>query len=407
MANPPRLSDHQVCGSAKRSGSLGNVDLVACERSAALVSPDPADVLEMADRNDHNPAIGGFRVAERRRGADWPERRRCRVSVGAMTSGAGHPSGHDPVLPAEMLAALAVRDDGTYLDATFGAGGYSRAILAAGAGRVVALDRDPAAVAGGRALARAWRNFTMIEGCFGDVAALLGACGITRLDGAVFDLGVCSTQLEDAARGFSFMRDGPLDMRMSGSGISAADVVNDADEATLADILYRYGEERASRRIARAIIERRRSAPIRSTAELASLIAGVLGRQQGRIDPATRSFQALRIHVNDELGELERALAAMPGLLAPGGRLVVVAFHSLEDRLVKRFMSEHSDRQARPSRHLPDLPSRPEALFRPLSSRAIRPGPAEIAANPRARSARLRAALRLPDRPAHENLPCP
>jgi 16S rRNA (cytosine1402-N4)-methyltransferase len=190
------------------------------------------------------------------------------------------------------------------------------------------------------------------------------------------------------------MRDGPLDMRMSGGGVSAADVVNGADEATLADILYRYGEERAARRIARAIALRRRSAPIHRTAELAALIAGVVGRQRDRIDPATRSFQALRIHVNDELGELQRALDAIPALLAPGGRLVVVAFHSLEDRLVKRFFSERSDRQARPSRHLPDLPDR-QALFRPLSGRAIRPEPAEVEANPRARSARLRAAERL------------
>jgi 16S rRNA (cytosine1402-N4)-methyltransferase len=325
-----------------------------------------------------------------------------------MTSAANSLSGHQPVLLDEMLAALAVRPDGVYLDATFGVGGYSRAILAAGAGRVLAIDRDPAAVARGRALANSRRNFTMLEGCFGDAAALLGAQAVARLDGAVFDLGVCSTQLEDAVRGFSFTRDGPLDMRMSAQGVSAADVVNNADEAVLADILYRYGEERASRRIARAIVERRRSAPIESTAELASLIAGVLGRQRDRIDPATRSFQALRIHVNDELGELERALAAMPSLLAPGGRLVVVAFHSLEDRLVKRFLGARSDRQARPSRHLPDLPSRPQAQFRPLSGRAIRPGPAEIAGNPRSRSARLRAALRLPEHPAeqaHEDMP--
>jgi 16S rRNA (cytosine1402-N4)-methyltransferase len=364
-------------------------------------------MLEMADRSDHNPGFGDLRVA-RRRACQRVEPRRCAVSVGAMNGAADQTSGHVPVLLEEMLAALAVREGGVYFDATFGVGGYSRAILAAGAGGVFAIDRDPAAVARGRALARSRHNFTMIEGCFGDVAALPDSHGVTALDGAVFDLGVSSTQLDDAARGFSFTRDGPLDMRMSARGVSAADVVNGADEATLADILYRYGEERASRRIARAIALRRRSAPIRSTAELASLIAGVLGRQQGRIDPATRSFQALRIHVNDELGELERALAAMPSLLAPGGRLVVVAFHSLEDRMVKRFMSERSDRQARPSRHLPDLPSRQHALFRPLSSRAIRPGPAEIAANPRARSARLRAAVRLPDRPAQlapEDLP--
>ena len=174
-------------------------------------------------------------------------------------------------------------------------------------------------------------------------------------------------------------------------------MVNGADETSLADILYRYGEERASRRIARAIVERRRSAPIERTADLAELVADVLGRRHDRIDPATRTFQALRIHVNDELGELERALQALPSLLAPGGRLVVVSFHSLEDRLAKRFLAEHGDRQARPSRHLPDVPDRPQALFRALSGRAIRPGDAETAANPRARSARLRAALRLPD----------
>ena len=323
-----------------------------------------------------------------------------------MSAGAaGPPSGHQPVLLEEMLAALAVRGDGVFLDATFGVGGYSQAILAAGAGRVLAIDRDPAAVARGRALERSRPNFTIIEGCFGDVAELLAGHGVDRLDGAVFDLGVSSPQLDDAARGFSFAREGPLDMRMSSQGVSAADVVNGADEATLADILYRYGEERAARRIARAIALRRRSAPIHTTAELASLIAGVLGRGRDRIDPATRSFQALRIHVNDELGELERALAALPSLLAPGGRLVVVAFHSLEDRLVKRFLGERSDRQARPSRHLPDLPPRPQALFRPLSGRAIRPGPAETAANPRARSARLRAAERLPDPPEHEDTP--
>jgi 16S rRNA (cytosine1402-N4)-methyltransferase len=318
------------------------------------------------------------------------------------------PAGHVPVLLDEMLAALAVRADGVYLDGTFGVGGYSRAILAAGATRVLAIDRDPAAVARGQALARDWPNFTMIEGCFGDAADLLGAQGVTRLDGAVFDLGVCSTQLEDAGRGFSFAHDGPLDMRMSSSGLSAADVVNRTDEAALASILYRYGEERASRRIARRIVERRKSSPIETTAELASLIAGVLGRQRDRIDPATRSFQALRIYVNDELGELERALATVPALLTPGGRLVVIAFHSLEDRLVKRFFTERSGRQARPSRHLPDLPNPTQVLFRPLSGRAIRPGAAETDANPRARSARLRAVERLPENlaePAPEDTP--
>lgn len=304
--------------------------------------------------------------------------------------------GHLPVLLDEMLAALAVRPGGTYLDATFGAGGYSRAILRAGAGHVYAIDRDPAAVARGRELAAECARFTMLEGRFGDMAELLAAHGVQALDGVVLDLGVSSTQLADAGRGFSFAADGPLDMRMSGVGLSAADVVNSADLDTLADILRRYGEEPAARRIARAIVERRQRAPITRTRELAELVAGVVGHKPGRIHPATRTFQALRIHVNDELGELERALEAAEGLLVPGGRLVVVAFHSLEDRIVKRFFAERSDASPRPSRHLPLPPeAAPAPRWRLVERRALRPKPAEIAANPRARSARLRWAERL------------
>lgn len=302
---------------------------------------------------------------------------------------------HVPVLLGEMLVALDVRSGGTYLDATFGAGGYSRAILQAGAGRVFAIDRDPAAVARGRELAAACPRFTMLEGRFGDMAELLAVHGVRQLDGVVLDLGVSSMQLDEAGRGFSFAVDGPLDMRMSGVGISAAEVVNRADADTLTDILRRYGEEPAARRIARAIVERRRRSPIERTRELAELVAGVVGRKAGRIDPATRTFQALRIHVNDELGELERALHAAEALLVPGGRLVVVAFHSLEDRIVKRFFAERSDASPRPSRHLP-MPVAPSEAprWRLLAKRPVRPGPAEIAANPRARSARLRWAER-------------
>jgi 16S rRNA (cytosine1402-N4)-methyltransferase len=304
---------------------------------------------------------------------------------------------HVPVLRAEMLAALAVRREGTYLDATFGAGGYSRAILAAGAARVLGLDRDPAAVARGRALAAQQPAFTMLEGCFGELAAILARAGVERVDGLVLDLGLSSAQLADPARGFSFAADGPLDMRMSGTGLSAAELLATADEGTLADLIFRYGEERAARRIARAIVEQRRRAPLRRTHELAALVARTIGRGSGRIDPATRTFQALRIHLNDELGELERALAAADEVLAPGGRLVVVAFHSLEDRLVKRFLAERSGARPRPSRHQP-LPAAAPAgpRFRLLTRQPVRPGAAEIAANPRARSARLRAALRLP-----------
>ncbi len=301
-------------------------------------------------------------------------------------------------MPAEMVAALAVRPDGVYLDGTFGAGGYSRAMLAAGAGRVIGLDRDPTAAARGRALAAGTPGFTMLEGCFGDMAELLAGAGVARLDGIVLDLGLSSVQLDDPDRGFSFAADGPLDMRMSGRGTSAAELLETADEATLVEIIFRYGEERAARRIARAIVTQRRQRPLRRTHELAALVSATIGRQGGRIDPATRTFQALRIHLNDEMGELERALEAAEALLGPGGRLVVVAFHSLEDRLVKRFMVARSDARPRPSRHLP-LPDAAPAgpVFRLLTRQAVRPGAAETLANPRARSARLRAAERLPE----------
>jgi 16S rRNA (cytosine1402-N4)-methyltransferase len=302
--------------------------------------------------------------------------------------------GHAPVMLREMLAALAVRGGGSYLDATFGAGGYARAILEAGAERVFAIDRDPAAVARGRELASRCPNFTMLEGRFGDMAELLGVQQARQLDGVVLDLGVSSMQLDAGARGFSFALDGPLDMRMAGSGITAAEVVNSADLDTLTEILRRYGEEPAARRIARAIIQHRQRRPLERTRELADLVAGVVGGRPSRIDPATRTFQALRIHVNDELGELERALPAAEGLLAPGGRLVVVAFHSLEDRIIKRFLTGRSDAAPRPSRHQPVAAASAPPRWRLPAKRVLRPGPAEIAANPRARSARLRWAER-------------
>lgn len=303
---------------------------------------------------------------------------------------------HLPVMQSEVLEALAVQSDGDYLDGTFGGGGYSRAILATGPRRLFALDRDPSAVARGRVLAKEHENFVMLEGRFGEMDRHLAEINIDQLDGIVLDVGVSSQQINDSERGFSFAADGPLDMRMEQEGESAADVVNEADEQTLATIIYRYGEERASRRIARAIVEHRGRQPITRTGELAGLVAKVLGRR-GKIDPATRTFQALRIYVNDELGELERALAAAETLLRPGGRLVVVAFHSLEDRIVKQFLNVKSGQTARLSRHLPDRPiDRIMPRFRPLSKRPIKPSAAEIEANPRARSARLRAAERLP-----------
>jgi 16S rRNA (cytosine1402-N4)-methyltransferase len=316
-------------------------------------------------------------------------RDRPRVARGSLTERAGHA----PVLRAEMLAALEPRADALYVDGTFGGGGYSRALLEAGVGRLIALDRDPQAIAGGRELARQWPALTLVEGRFGELERHLDALGIGEVDGIVLDLGVSSMQLDQPERGFSFSADGPLDMRMGGQGPSAADLVAEADEATLADLIFRLGEEPAARRVARAIVRRRRLAPLRTTAELADLVAATVPRGGGRIHPATRTFQALRIAVNDELGELERALAAAERRLAPGGRLVVVAFHSLEDRMVKQFLAERSG--SRPtSRHRPDLPA-PPATFRLLTRRPLRPGPDEVARNPRARSARLRAAERV------------
>lgn len=306
---------------------------------------------------------------------------------------------HIPVMLAEVLEALSPRAGGTYLDGTFGGGGYAAAILDAAPCTLWAIDRDPEAIARGAALAaRHPGRLHLVEGRFGDMLALLGARGVRALDGVVLDLGVSSFQLDDPARGFSFRADGPLDMRMSAAGPTAADLVNHLPEAELADTLYQLGEERLSRRIARAIVAARARAPIATTARLAEIVRAVVPPDRSGIDPATRSFQALRLRVNDELGEVERALHAAAGLLAPGGRLVVVSFHSLEDRIVKRFMLDAAGRAPAPSRHDPrGLLARGEPAFRLLTPRAVRPGEAETRANPRARSARLRALARRAD----------
>ena len=306
---------------------------------------------------------------------------------------------HRPVLLAEVLDALAPRDGAVYVDGTFGGGGYARATLDAADCAVWAIDRDPDAVARGRALAEAYPGrLTVLAGRFGDMRSLLAAHGIQAVDGIVLDLGVSSMQIADAARGFSFQAEGPLDMRMGSDGPSAADAVNTLSEDELARILRDYGEERWARPIARAVAAARAAAPIATTTALADIVRRTVpGR--GRIDPATRTFQALRIYVNDELGELARGLAAAEALLKPGGRLVVVAFHSLEDRSVKAYLSARCGSRARPSRHQPSLSSRGTAreaapTFRLLRRGAVKPAAAETAANPRARSARMRAAIR-------------
>jgi 16S rRNA (cytosine1402-N4)-methyltransferase len=305
--------------------------------------------------------------------------------------------GHVPVMLAEVLAALIPQDGATYLDATFGGGGYARAILESAPGcTVFAIDRDPDAIARGAALAQRFAGrLHLIEGRFGDMLSLLRDRGITALDGVVMDLGVSSFQLDQAERGFSFRADGPLDMRMEKSGPSAAELVNSLPERDLADIIFRFGEERFARRIARAIIARRAEAPFSTTADLAALVRRAVPRDPSGIDGATRSFQALRIAVNDELGEVERGIAAAMELLAPGGRLVVVAFHSLEDRIVKQAMAAASGRGGA-SRHDPAaLSGRVKPAFHLLTPRALRPQEAECSANPRARSARLRSIERL------------
>jgi 16S rRNA (cytosine1402-N4)-methyltransferase len=306
-------------------------------------------------------------------------------------------SGHIPVLLDEAVAMLAPRDGGVYLDGTFGGGGYTASILGRADCTVWAIDRDPAAIARGAVLAaRHPGRVHLLEGRFGDLLGLLRDQDVTQLDGAVFDFGVSSYQIDDPARGFSFRGDGPLDMRMGSAGETAAHIVNSRGEAELADILYQFGEERASRRIAAAIVARRIEQTFETTADLAAVIRTVVRPDKSGIHPATRSFQALRIEVNQELAEIERGLVQAASLLAPQGRLVAVSFHSLEDRMVKRFMQEATGRTAGASRHDPSsiIPTA-TPRFAALTKGVVTPGDGEIAANPRARSARLRAIERV------------
>ena len=312
---------------------------------------------------------------------------------------AGGLARHIPVLVRPVVEYLGLRDGGTYVDATFGAGGYTGAILAAANVSVIAIDRDAGAIARGGGLAReAHGRLTLVQDRFSNLDQVVRDRGHALVDGVVCDLGVSSMQLDEAERGFSFRHDGPLDMRMGNAGPTAADLIAAASERDLAFIIKSLGEERHARAVARAIVAARAQAPIRTTLELVAVIERVVWPRPGTIHPATRTFQALRIFLNEELDELAAALAAAEAVLKPGGRLVVVSFHSLEDRIVKTFLVERG-RQGGGSRHVPEV-ARPAPTFRLLTGRPLTPDDAEIAANPRARSAKLRAAERTLAAPA-------
>jgi 16S rRNA (cytosine1402-N4)-methyltransferase len=306
---------------------------------------------------------------------------------------------HIPVLGRQAIEMLSPHDGGIYLDATFGAGGYSRAILETAGTRIIGIDRDRTAITGGFDLVdRSDGRLTLVEDRFSNLAEICAALDISSVDGVVMDVGVSSMQLDEAERGFSFRLGGPLDMRMGRDGPTAADVVAKASEADLANIIYIFGEERHSRRLARAIVAARKEAPVATTRALADIISRVVRSKPGEIHPATRTFQALRIFVNEELDELHLALSAAERMLKPGGRLVVVSFHSLEDRIVKNFMVERA-KAGGGSRHLPEI-AQDAPSFHILTKRPVTPDDGEISVNPRARSAKLRAAERTAA-PAH------
>lgn len=298
---------------------------------------------------------------------------------------------HNPVMVREVLTTLAPRPHETYIDATFGGGGYSRAILEETDCCVVAIDRDPSAEKRSHSFQTQYpHRFTFHQGRFGEMRTLVPP---QNYDGIVFDLGVSSPQIDEAQRGFSFKRTGPLDMRMESCGLSAADVVNTYSEKEIASILWTYGEERRSRAIARAIVAHRKEEPFTTTTQLAELVKKVVGFERVGFDPATRTFQALRLYVNNEIQELKQGLQASEDLLKEGGRLIVVSFHSLEDRIVKTFLKDKSGTTPRPSRYLPEASHSPPTFF--LKNRkSLTPQWDEIETNPRARSARLRWAIR-------------
>jgi 16S rRNA (cytosine1402-N4)-methyltransferase len=316
---------------------------------------------------------------------------------------AGAPARHIPVLLREVIANLAPQDGGeysggehdggVYIDGTFGAGGYTAAILAAANTEVIGIDRDPTAIAAAQAQVEAAAGrLRLVKGEFAALDRIARETGIEAADGVVLDLGVSSMQLDTPERGFSFRFDGPLDMRMGAAGPSAADVIAQRSESDLADIIFLLGEERRSRAVARAIVAARRERPIETTRALADIVARVVHGRPGDIHPATRTFQALRLFVNDEMAELADGLAAAERILKPDGRLVVVSFHSLEDRIVKNFLAARSGTE-RGSRHLPETAA-PPATFALITRRPVVAGATEVNANPRARSAKLRAAIR-------------
>lgn len=318
--------------------------------------------------------------------------------MSAPADPAKDPDRHIPVLIDEVLDALAINPGEVHVDGTFGAGGYSGAMADKGA-KVFAFDRDPDAIREGQAFAGE-KGITLIAGEFSRMEALLAERGVTSVSGVTLDIGVSSMQLDRPERGFSFQGDGPLDMTMSQSGMSAADFLNNAPEQEIADVLYRYGEEPRSRRVARAIVDAR---PLERTGQLASVVRKALGHKpHDKKDPATRTFQAIRIHVNRELEELERGLEAAEAILEEGGRLAVVTFHSLEDRIVKQFLRNRSGSEASGSRHLPQKKAGPAPTFE-KPAKAVRPGEAELTRNPRSRSATLRSAIRTSAPVAHRS----
>src|SRR6202043_3223193 len=362
-------------------------------RSRPQISDLGARPLSQRVRGGHRESPGLQACAGRPDGGGGKPAR----SAGRMTGSDGHAvaggsARHIPVLGHRAVEWLGVRDGGLYVDATFGAGGYTQAILATPGARVIGIDRDQSAIAAGFRLVEAAKGrLDLVEDRFSNLETIVGRTA--AVDGVVFDVGVSSMQLDDAAPGFSFRLDGPLDMRMGRDGPSAADIVGRASERELGIIIATLGEERHARAVARAIVKARGEHAISTTRALAEIVARVVHSRDSAIHPATRTFQGLRIFVNDELGELARGLAAAERVLKPSGRLVVVAFHSLEDRIVKTFLTERS-RAPAGSRHLPELVSAAPS-FRALTRRPETPDEAEIAANPRARSAKLRAAERI------------